>query len=340
MKTILEERLKFISQSLPLNWLIQLSKRKILLPFYHTVSDNRLPHISNLYGIKNTKSFSKDIDFFCKHYNPISIDELYSITFSQKKLNRPAFHLTFDDGLNEFYTVIAPILERKGIPATVFVNTGFIDNTDLFYRYKISLAIEQINLSNKFDKLKDIFPNQGLKSFNKQEVIGLLLRLSYPDRTTIDQICEILNVDYKSYLQTSQPYLSTDEIFNLINRGFTIGSHSVDHPHFWELSIEEQKNQVNQSFSCLEKIGIKNDRYFSFPFSDDGVHSQFFHWLYKDQECKLSFGISGLKDDFTKFHLHRIPMEGTSASANELIKSEYLYYLLKSPLGKNKILRK
>jgi hypothetical protein len=119
-----------------------------------------------------------------------------------------------------------------------------------------------------------------------------------------------------------------------------MGSHSVDHPHFNELSFEEQKLQVIQSFSYLDQLGVANNRYFSFPFSDEGVQAQFFNWLYGDeQRCKLSFGISGLKDDFVRFHLHRVPMESSTLNAEQLIKSEYFYFILKSFLGKNKIWR-
>ena len=44
------------------------------------------------------------------------------------KLDRRCLHLTFDDGFRELHDVVAPILLRKGIPATFFVNSAFIDN--------------------------------------------------------------------------------------------------------------------------------------------------------------------------------------------------------------------
>ncbi|WP_262708643.1 polysaccharide deacetylase family protein [Natronoflexus pectinivorans] len=63
------------------------------------------------------------------------------------------FHLTFDDGLSEIYHETIPILEKKGIPATIFLNTGFIDNKKMFYRFKSSLVIESIKGQNGVDVL-------------------------------------------------------------------------------------------------------------------------------------------------------------------------------------------
>jgi hypothetical protein len=46
-----------------------------------------------------------------------------------------------------------PILRRKGVPATVFVNSDFVDNQDLFFRFKAALIIDK-NKSIKFEILK------------------------------------------------------------------------------------------------------------------------------------------------------------------------------------------
>ncbi|MEZ4617172.1 MAG: polysaccharide deacetylase family protein [Caldilineaceae bacterium] len=39
----------------------------------------------------------------------------------------PSYVLTFDDGYRDFYTTVYPLLQRWQLPATLFVNTGFVD---------------------------------------------------------------------------------------------------------------------------------------------------------------------------------------------------------------------
>lgn len=122
--------------------LMKLTGKNVIFPFYHSVSDSYLAHIHHLYHPKTTKQFISDLDFLLKHYCPMDINEVISFRDSSKKRSKPGFFLSFDDGLKEFYEIIAPVLLKKGIPAACFLNSGFVDNKDLFYRYKASLLCE------------------------------------------------------------------------------------------------------------------------------------------------------------------------------------------------------
>lgn len=339
MKKRLRNLLGNLHQQVPVNRLVGITGKNILLPFYHTVSDKRLAHISNLYTLRNTELFVRDLEFYCRHYQPVSAEELYTIISSRKKLSRPVFHLTFDDGLRELYTLVAPILEKRGIPATIFLNTGFIDNKALFYRYKVSLLVDAVKQTGESIVLKNLAEQAGIDETGKQAIIHSLLGFTYQDQQRIDSIAVTLEVDFDSYLTQQQPYLNSSEIADLLKRGFTMGSHSIDHPLFKTIPLAEQKRQVTESFTTLSnQFGI-TEKYFSFPFSDEGVSMEFLNWLHAEAGCKLTFGISGLKSDSSYLHLHRIPVEGTHKPIEQLITSEYLYYVLKAPFFKNTIRR-
>ena len=82
-----------------------------------------------------------------------------------------------------------------------------------------------------------------------------------------------------------------------------------------------------------------NYKIFAFPFTDYKITNAFFDKIEQNQIYDLSFGTSGLKTDLIKFNLQRIPMEINNLSANEIIKTEYFYYFLKSFINKNIIKR-
>lgn len=126
----------------------------LFLPFYHTVSNTELPHIQHLYPIKTAKQFEKDLDFLLQYFEPIAMDTLAKQIQQQKPFDRPSFHLTFDDGLSGCYHIIAPILKRKGIPASFFINSDFVDNQGLFYRYQVSLLLHHLKNSVVLDVQK------------------------------------------------------------------------------------------------------------------------------------------------------------------------------------------
>jgi peptidoglycan/xylan/chitin deacetylase (PgdA/CDA1 family) len=286
------------------------------------------------------KTFERDLDFYCKFYEPVSIHQLYEIVQKGKFIRKPVFHISFDDGLKEFYSIVAPILEKKGIPATVFVNNNFIDNKDLFYRYKISLIINKLQTIQSDAILSELGKKLDASIVDKKNIHRELLSITYQNMNKIEEMAKLLELDFDEYLKNHTPYLSSDEINDLINRGFAVGSHSMDHPFFKHINIKQQQDQIIKSFNDLEERFNVQDRYFSFPFSDERVNSELLTWLHKQENCKLSFGISGLKEDITRFHMHRIPMEKSLKSARSIIRHQYTYFILKAFLGKNKIKRK
>jgi peptidoglycan/xylan/chitin deacetylase (PgdA/CDA1 family) len=328
----------FLSSLISPRPLIKLTSQNIFLPFYHTISDKRLAHISNIYPVRGTKLFEDDLDYLCKHFKPISMNELHDAVYQDKSFSKPVFHLTFDDGLSEIYTLVAPILEKKGIPATFFINTGFIDNRDLFYRYKVSLIIEKTG--------KDVnWANQTVRILlngnkNKTDVVKALLGLNINDLPKIDNIAETLEIDFNNFLAKEKPYLSYGQVAHLINRGFTIGSHSASHPFFKHIEPDDRKKQITESFAYLKNQFKIKDIYFSFPFSDEKMDMGFFKWMLEEQHCKLSFGISGLKRDTCKHHLHRIPFDTSLKPARKIVWNEYVYYIAKAFINKNMYQRK
>lgn len=326
-----------------LNALLSISDEKLFLPFYHIITDEPAPHIKELYSIRNTNTFNQDIKFLTTHYSPITIQELHEQIKSNKLFDKPSFHLTFDDGLKEMLNIVAPILKEQNIPATFFINSAFVDNKDLFFRYKASLLIHHFKSNPPaaaLDKeIATLFASSGIRKSSLKEN---LKAVNYTHRKILDRIASLVQYDFQEYLKKYQPYLTTDDILQLKQMGFTIGAHSVDHPNYYELTLEDQCEQTQESIDFVKRTFDLPYSYFSFPFSDEKVSNAFFRKIFSSPNplVDLSFGISGLKKDSFATHLHRFPMEGNQQSAEELIKTEYLYYIAKSLIRKNHITRK
>lgn len=317
--------------------LIKVTGQKLFLPFYHTISNRKLAHIESIYPVRSVDLFSADLNTLLQYFKPISIDELYTYVQDDKTLETPVFHLTFDDGLKEIYTIIAPLLEKRNIPATFFVNTAFIDNKALFYRYKVSLLIDRAQTDEMACSIlsKELNIDNGNLKLLKQH----LLELKYHHEERINALAKAIAFDFDRYLQQEQPYLTTEQIKDLQARGFCIASHSVDHPFFGNIPDNEKKKQVTESFAFLQNKFQLKQHYFSFPFSDFDVDSSFINWLYTHSACLLSFGTAGLKADYDKRHLHRVAFDGTLRTAENIIKNQYFNFFIKIFLKRNKIER-
>lgn len=309
-------------------FLQKLLDRNVLNTFlYHVVSDRELPYIKHLYNYKTKVQFEKDIDILLKYYTPFDLSNGFGNI--NVKSRRPYMLLTFDDGLRECYDIIAPILKGKGIPAIFFVNTGFIDNKSLFYRFKVSLII---------DKIKRDFTHH-LKELGDKDLyqsIIYLKSLNYNDIGIIDSILKQLSICTNDFLREYQPYMSREQIFELKKMGFYVGAHSIDHPHFKDISSIEQIRQVKESMRFMKEEFNLDHKYFAFPFSEQGVSDQVYD-LATEEEAIIDafFGTSGFnkKNHLSKNLQQRVTLEQnksvkailTRSSLADIVKSKFRF---------------
>ena len=327
---------------LPLNALIRITGRNTLFPFYHLISNEEVPHVKYLYKVRTTRDFVNDLDFLLKHFNPVSITDFLDAINRNTPFPSNSFVLTFDDGLREFYDVVAPVLISKGIPATCFLNSAFIDNKDLFYRYKAGLLIDSLQKGTRPDKgehyLEHWFVENGLVW--TPDFHGLL-KINYARRQLLDDLALELHVSFDDFLKMQRPYLDSSQITSLLQKGFTFGAHSIDHPEYRFISEEEQLRQTTESLDFIrQKFGIR-EKLFCFPFTDYGVSRAFFNRVFDSVTpiADLTFGGAGLKLDSISRNIQRIPFEGTALNAKQILGTEYLYFMIKSIFGKNLIRR-
>ncbi len=326
---------------MPLNALIKLSGQRFILLAYHTVCDEIPVHLKHLYQPRTIKAFRNDMEYLLRHYEPIDLDGISKLIQNRSVLKKKYFFVTFDDGLSGFYYHAAPILAEKGIPATCFLNPAFIDNKGLFYRFKVSIIIEEIQKHKDNPGFWKLFHELKIKySISAGYYRDILLNLHCNHNEFISEIARMLKVDFDEYLKKNQPYLTSMQINELIGKGFHFGGQSIDHPDFMELTEHEIVRQAVQSTNEVSERFHLNYRVFAFPFTDYGISTNAFNRIYDEGKIDLTFGSAGIKHDSVKRNLQRIPAEEFNLSMEKRLKADYIYYLLKAPFFRNTIRRK
>lgn len=314
---------RFISKQLSRFWSDEKlfsSTTPVFLPFYHVVSNRPLPHILN-YPYASEKQFEQQLDYFLKYFKAVSLNELYSNPRSNKKI----FHLSFDDGLRECAQIIAPILLKKGIPATFFINSGFVDNKALFHRYKASLVLHEM-YRHPDSEAESVLLKNGITKEN-------ILQTSFSKRQILNEAAELLELDFDVFLQETKPYLSTEQILDLHKKGFSIGGHSHKHPEFWKISEKKQLKHVRKSMNWVKENIQPDINAFAFPYTDSGVSANFIEKLKNENICDITFGTAGIKNDEVYSHFQRYAAE-QNGGFEENLKAEFVYYKLRKTLGK------
>jgi peptidoglycan/xylan/chitin deacetylase (PgdA/CDA1 family) len=300
-----------------------------IYPFYHVVNDYTAHYLRHAYRVMPVERFENDLVFLLKHFHPVSLSEMQHL--NPMNNSKPLFHLTFDDGLKECYHTIMPILEKKGVPATFFVNPEFVDNKALFHRYKASTIV---------DRIRDVNATQraALKTvLGRGELIYNLKHINYNTAYKLDQCARILDIDWDDYLKTHQPYMKLSQLKELVDKGFSVGAHTMSHPELYLIEPAKQLNQIRNSIHWITEHLPQELIAFSFPFTDWGITSKTLQQLHSEFPEIIYFGTAGIKQDDRM--IQRIPMEYTFYSGEQVLKMEYLYYWLKGIFGKNKRVR-
>ena len=310
-----------------------------LFPYHHTVSDSFLPHIKHLYNYKNQKQFSADLDFLLKHYRPVTLPDIMKAVREHSELPGRSFFLSFDDGYREVHDIIAPVLEKKGVPACFFINPAFIDNKTLFYRCKISLLIDELIRNRDRESFLRLYRDiLGVENGSLKETIALLKTINTTNAYFLDAIAEKTGFSFDHFLRERQPFLTQGQLKSLHNRGFTIGAHSFDHPYFQEISITEQTDQVARSCRYVNELLETTDCCFSFPHSDRGLSQASINAL-DSLHIPVLFGVQNQKLETGNRMLHRFNAERPEINFSSLVKGMLLLTWLRSITGNNKVSR-
>ena len=307
----------------------ELLDRRIIFPFYHTVSDEYLPHLSHVYPYRNLAQFEADLETLLKVYQAVSIEDYMAGSYGSGR--KAPMVLSFDDGLTGCHQFIAPLLKEKGVPAIFFLNNDFIDNNGLFYRYLASLLIEHIGkdhlLLNKAARYLDTSP---------EKVSKIILTPGSSQASMMGELARELEFDEKAYLRDFPVYMTSGQIRDLLDWGFHLGAHGSDHSAFFEKDEDDIRKQVQQSMKDLLQRFQVHPACFAFPFSSDGIPERIIEQILDEGIVRFLFGTAGLKNTGTRDFIQRIPMEVAGRTAKAVLKTEYLYYLLKAPFGRNR----
>lgn len=209
---------------------------KAVILMYHRVTNNE-PEIGVTKG-----NFYKQMKYIRKKMNPVPIINIVQWIREGNSIPQKAVAITFDDGYEDNYTNAYPILKSLSIPATIFLTTGHIETSKIFWWDKVYEIVMKTNCSSI--RMSDLFSALKIKNDKHQNIeldtdkkkkkaINMLTTLfknfkngKISEATTVLQ--KILNVpDDKIEVH---PMLTWKQINEMSKIGIDFGAHTVNHP--------------------------------------------------------------------------------------------------------------
>jgi peptidoglycan/xylan/chitin deacetylase (PgdA/CDA1 family) len=298
----------------PINVLFKYYWSDFIVLTYHSLSSLDVEPEINRNPYRTKSQFTEDIKFIKNNFNVLSLKEFLEIINKGRKFPERSILITIDDGLAIQYDHLYPILKSYNIPATFFINNAFIDNKDLHYERKKYLILRRL------DELQDISVEREISKVISQDDIHLsrldlknfIQRLAYKSKDTLDLVAEKLDIPFADYLNQNRIYLSTQEIDTMLKNNMTIGGHSMDHPDYTELSLEDQVNQTLSSVNDLVDRFRLDYKAFAFPYNDEALDNALFERI--NDSIDVTFGSSDLARDEFKMHFQRGSIDNSTQS--------------------------
>lgn len=180
-------------------------------------------------------------------------------------LPKRACCITFDDGYADNLTIAQPILEKYGLPATVFIATGYLDGGRMF-NDTVTDAIALSPLHSLDLRDIDLGEHDITTTGARQVTIATILKqLKYrPLEKRSQDVARFLELAECGALPTDI-MLTSEQVRVLSARGVEIGGHTVSHPILTSVTDDVAKREIMAGKQRLEEITGKPVLTFAYP---------------------------------------------------------------------------
>lgn len=238
-----------------------------VLTFHGARADRGLPMMLDG-DLHITESMFRSV---CRHladnYEVLPLSAISSAIRDRGVLPPQAIALTFDDGYASNYSLAFPILKEFGLPATIFVTTGFVDGTVKLWFNRLEMAIEKTASASIETRVGGTEYRLPLGTV-EEKVEALRVLLAAVKAQPQDQLCAIVGdieralgvgpLGYDSYPPQLRP-LTWDQAREMRDSGLVdFGGHTVHHPILGRCDAAHAREEIFGSRDrMVEELGYQ-----------------------------------------------------------------------------------
>jgi peptidoglycan/xylan/chitin deacetylase (PgdA/CDA1 family) len=220
---------------------------------FHRVSDE----VDALWSPMKPVLFERIVRKLSSQYRIVSLEAYLKDKSVLKKSGKPVATILFDDGYKDNIEYAAPILEKYNCPASFYIVTDCIDRNIPTWTYIVDFALQntqQSKIELQFEYVPELFKEIILKATSNNQVVNLK-----PWMKTLanNRRLQIMQSIIDQCFDVSIPHhqmMNWNEVRQLHNNGFTIGSHTHTHPMLGRLEdLHEIEKELQTSFIKIKQ---------------------------------------------------------------------------------------
>lgn len=223
--------------------------------------------------------FDWQVRFLAQNHQVITCHELAALIDAGKPVPRDAVMITFDDGYRDNHDIVLPILKRHGVPAVVFVATGYMDSRETYwYDRLVHQMLATPSAALPMPAGMEALVVGGGEAQRRRTAYAALKHLkTLPNaqrRETLDRWGAAMGRPAQEGFDDDHGPMSWAQVRALSDAGVEIGSHSVSHPVL--ASIPEEADLIRELVDSKSEIEARTGRpvlSLAYPVGGPGAYS-------------------------------------------------------------------
>jgi hypothetical protein len=209
------------------------------------------------------------------HYDVVSLEKLPLLASEGLDFGNIAV-ITFDDGWKDNYTNAYPVLREYGVPATIFLVTGYIGTSRWFWPEKVIYILKKAGGSEiripQF--MKEWLGSESQYFPAPADVSGIHTLIESMKDLSIEKLERVIaylseeaDVSLTS-LEKIRILLDWDEVKEMASQGISFGSHTETHPIMPSIPVEKASEEICRSKKSIERHLERSCVTFAYPNGD------------------------------------------------------------------------
>jgi len=326
--------IKKLAYRLGVLWLFhQLRNRNSLtVVMFHRVlapSDPRYREADPEWTMK-TDSFDQCLQFFQKHYNIVSAEQVFAAIRGEKPLPPRSLLVSFDDGWADTAQYALPILDKRKVPALIFVAGSAIGQPFPFWQERVFhfLAGNQDGIS----QLKILLLKHGISIEEEMEIQSgeakiraIIKQLERFDPALLDSATRTLPIC------TSPAAMLNHQELLVLAQNHCIGGHGMTHQPLAKAG--DANHELRASQETLSQLLGRTVESMSFPhgsYSDSIIKKSLknrYKYLFSSESCLHRIkGDTSLSIPVGRIHISEREIVNKSGKVQEVLLAGWLFF--------------
>jgi peptidoglycan/xylan/chitin deacetylase (PgdA/CDA1 family) len=265
--------------------------------------------------------FAWQLEQISKRNNVLTLRDCVAYFLEKRRWPKRAVVLTIDDGYADFYEYAYPELSRRGLGATFFVTTNFIDRKSWLWPDRIEYAVgnthrQAVTMDLAGESINLPLATALQREFTRSRLTELCKTL--PDEARIVFITTLetaLKVDLPTEPTTAYQSATWSQLENMQENGIEIGSHTMNHPILSMLNPGQLKEEIIKSRDVIRGRLGEEVCSFCYPNSSESDINE----AVLDMVRTSGYTGAVLGTNLERWDLYRLPRLGLSNDRSDFL---------------------